>query len=331
MKILVTGGTGFLGRHLVEALVEAGHEVVFQGRNTALGTQLSRMGARFQAAELSDAVALEALCRDCEAVIHCAALSQPWGPYRAFHQANFLGTRHLIAACHANHVGRLVHISTPGVYFDGTSRRDIAEHGPLTGKPANAYVATKLEAEKLVARASQQGLATLTLRPRALFGPHDHAILPRLLRVARTRPLPLFHNGDALIDVTYVTNVVDAAIACLTAPSTCFGKVYNITNGEPTRVADLFRRMFGALELPYRTRPANFHRLSQLVGALECLARISPFPWEPPFTRYTLALIALDQTLDISAARRDLSYRPRISLDRGLELCARWWREAGLA
>lgn len=326
MNILVTGGTGFLGQRLAQRLLSEGHRVTVLGRNEAIGEQLESRGARFFRADLGDAERVGEACRGQEVVFHSGALSSPWGRYEAFHRANVLGTRHVTEGCLSHGVRRLVHVSTPSIYFDFRDRHRIAEHDPLPRKRVNAYAETKLAAEGLVDEAHRRGLETITFRPRALFGPGDTTILPRLIKANRKGSLPLFGTESPLIDITYVDNVVDALLLGRDALPEALGRKYNITNGEPVRLHAMLEKLFARLEMPYRPRPVPYAIAYGLAGAMELVSATLLGGREPLLTRYSVGVLAKSQTLDISEARQWLGYVPRVSVDEGLEAFVAWWK-----
>lgn len=328
MHTFVTGGTGFLGRHVVTRLRAAGYPVTFTGRNTATGQALAaETGARFLALDLAAATAVAQLrewLAGVEAVVHSAALAAPWGDYRDFYAANVEATQQLLSACRAARVRRLVHISTPSVYFEFRDRLNISEREPLPARPVNHYAATKRLAEDAVVACAAE-IETVLLRPRALFGPWDTAVLPRLLRVAERGTLPLLRGGRALIDVTWIGNAVEAVWQALHVTGLPSGSVYNISNGEPLTARELFELVSQELGLSVRLRPMPYRLATALAAGAEWwAARVSHR--EPRVTRYSLALLAYSQTLDISAARRELGYKPAVSVAAGMRQYAAWWR-----
>lgn len=328
MRILVTGGTGFLGRHVVWRLNAAGHQVVFTGRNRSHASTVlagvERMDCEARFAELTHGSPLAAAslidaAAGTDAVVHCAALSSPWGPRDAFERANVDSTREVIEACHVHRIGKLVHISTPSLYFDFRDRIGICEDEPLP-PPVNDYARTKGIAEQIAAHSTLESV--IILRPRAIFGAWDETLLPRILRVARVARLPLMRGGDALIDMTYVDNVVDAVMLAL--QSDLARAVVNISNGEPMPVRTMFSRLASAFDIELRVRRIPYPIVDAVAGMLECVGRLRT-GWEPPITRYSVGLLAYSQTLDLTRARELLGYVPRVSLDSGLERTAAWF------
>ncbi|MEK4852892.1 SDR family NAD(P)-dependent oxidoreductase [Paenibacillus sp. FSL H7-0756] len=326
-KALVTGATGFLGRHTARRLARMGWEVYAQGRNPEQGKQLEQEGAVFLAGDLRDPETAYSFCREMDVVFHCAALSSPWGKYKEFYTCNVEATSHIVEGCKRHHVGRLVHISTPSVYSRQRSRFGIRESDPLPGRPANAYAATKLIAEQVVRQAAREGLAAFMLRPRAIFGPMDNALFPRLLAANESKGVPLMNGGQARLDLTCVDNVVDAMLLCCEAPVSATGSVYNITNGEPLRFEELVTRLFSLLGLPLHTRRLPYPVAYTAAALMEGIYKVLPIPGEPLLTRYSAAALGISQTLDITLAREQLGYQPRITTDEGLRAFAEWWRE----
>lgn len=326
MKLLVTGGTGFLGTHLAHRLQEMGHEVTAIGRNRAKGEALAKRGIRFLAADLADEGAIKAACQGQEAVFHTGALSSPWGAPAAFHAANVLGTRHIVDGCLQHGVSRLIHVSTPSIYNSYQDHLGVREDAPLPPRPVNEYARTKLLAEAEVQRGFAAGLPVVTLRPRAIFGPGDQAILPRLIQVAKRGRMPLINGGRALIDLSYVENVVDALLLGLTAPERCLGRAYNITNGEPMELRVLLTTLFERLGMQVKLIELPWGLAWGIASTLEAVYRLLPGQPEPPLTRFAIGSIGLSQTLDISAARLELGYTPRINVMEGIEQFAAAYR-----
>ncbi|MCE3200427.1 NAD-dependent epimerase/dehydratase family protein [Paenibacillus sonchi] len=326
-RVLVTGATGFLGRHAVRRFAELGWEVFGLGRNLEAGQQIEKDGAVFVCEDLRHTEAAARACTGMDLVFHCAALSSPWGKYSDFVACNVEATRNIAEGCKRHGVPRLIHISTPSLYSSRKSRLSIREADPLPPKPANSYAATKLMAERVVQQAAGEGLAVFILRPRAIFGPMDNALFPRLLAANQGKGVPLLDGGGAMIDVTCVENVIDAMLLCSSAPLSAAGRAYNITNGEPILFRDLLERLFARLEIPLHSRQLPYRTAYALAGLLEGVYKLLPFLGEPVLTRYSASALGVSQTLDISLAREQLGYHPRVTTDEGLQSFAEWWRE----
>ncbi|MBN8612126.1 MAG: NAD-dependent epimerase/dehydratase family protein [Deltaproteobacteria bacterium] len=318
LPIVVTGATGFLGGALVRRLRAEGRSVIATGRDRRRGAALAReTGARFEPADLAMPTETDRVIRGALAVVHSAALSSPWGDPRAFDRANVRATENVVQACERFHVARLVHVSTPAVYFDFRAREGIRESDPLPGTMVNDYARTKLEAERVVTRAHARGLATVILRPRALYGPGDTTILPRVVEALRRGQFPLLDGGRSLVDLTFIDDAVQALV-CALSSDRAIGGTYHVTSGDPRPIGEVIAALADGLGLARPTRHVSADRALVVAGVLEALHRALLPSIEPRITRYTLGLLARTMTLDLTAARRDLGYAPRVALEEGL-------------
>jgi nucleoside-diphosphate-sugar epimerase len=323
VKVLVTGATGFLGQAVALRLHELGHEVLALGRNQAIGERLAARGPRFLSADLADPIAIAGACVDQQVVIHSGALSSVWGPYADFYRTNVLGTRHVVAGCLAGGVGRLINISSPTLYFDFRNRLNIREDEPLPAHGVNAYATTKRLAEHEIESGARSGLSTVNFRPRGIFGPGDTAILPRLIRANARGMVPIIGKTDPLVDLTYVDNVVDAIVQALEIP-VASGRTYNLSNGDPVRLWATLERIFALLGMPMNARHMSYIGAYAAAWGMELAAGFRQGS-EPILTRYTVGVLSKSMTLDITAARQDLGYAPRISMDEGMQRFVDGW------
>lgn len=328
MKLVVTGGTGFLGRHLVWRAAAEGAEIVFTGRNARAADEVIRhttAPVRWQPLEHGDEAAERTLteaAQSADAMVHCAALSSPWGAFDEFQRANVASTAEVIAACKANGVRRLVHISTPSLYFGFADRLAIREDADLPPS-ANDYVRTKIAAEQLIHSARLPEVAIL--RPRALFGPWDQTLVPRLLRVMTKGAMPIMRGGRIQIDLTYIDNAVEAVWLALTQPLPRAVNTYNVSNDEPRELIDVLTVMAQEFGLPLRTRKVPWLLVELIARGLETYARIGSGK-EPPLTRYSAGVLAFSQTLDVSALRDELGWKPIVGINEGIRRHAEWWK-----
>jgi nucleoside-diphosphate-sugar epimerase len=327
MKALITGATGFLGGALTRRLHSMGWDVTALGRNAAKLDQLESEGMRVFQHDLKDKSAMIAACKDQEIVFHCAALPSPWGNFEAFYQANVIGTRNVIRGCEENKVKRLVHVSTPSLYFGYSSRINVKESDALP-EPVSNYAATKILAEQELDAAFARGLATIAIRPRALFGPRDTVIFPRLIPRLRSGSLPILGDGENVVDLTYIENVVDALLLCTESPVNTLGKKYNISNGEPVKIWKLVERICAELNLQPPKRKISYRTANAAATVLELIYALIPTHPEPPLTRISVSMMSHSTTLDISAAKNELGYQPKVSVEEGVNLFMKWWKES---
>ena len=317
---LVTGGTGFLGRRLVERLLAAGRPVTILARRA--DPALAARGVRFITASLDDSAAVTAACAGHATVFHTAAKVGVWGRYDDFFRTNVLGTRALLAGCHAHGVARLVYTSTPSVVYHGQNLANADESLPLTTACPSPYPLTKAIAERDVLAANSATLRTIALRPHLIWGVGDPHLVPRVLARARAGRLRLIGDGQNKVDMVHVENAVDAHLLAERAlsdsprsalnaqpPAAC-GRPYFITNGEPVLLWEWINDLLRALG----------ERTIERVGGnatCETLWRVLPVNTEPPMTRFIAAELAKDHWFNLAAARRDLGYEPRVTMAEG--------------
>jgi nucleoside-diphosphate-sugar epimerase len=306
-------------------MLAGGHDVRLLGRNFQQPgvPALVEMGAVAIQADLRDRDAVLEACRGAEVVFHVGALSAPWGKRSDFHAINVGGTRSVLHGCRLYGVRRLVYVSSPSVLFDGGDHVNLTEDAPYPKRFASPYSLTKKLGEDLVNAAT--GVETVILRPKAMFGPGDTALLPRLVTAARRGRLPQIGNGHNLVDMTYVENVVQALALSATAEA-AVGHTYTITNDEHLPLWQVIRGTLRRLGLSTRLRRIPLPVALALAGAMEGWAAITGK--EPTLTRYSAAILARTQTYDISAAKRDLGYHPIVSFAEGMgRTLASWDKE----
>ncbi len=326
--VLVTGGTGFLGRRLVARLLAEGRRVTVLGRTPA--SDLEACGVRFVRASLDETAAVRAACAGIETVFHVAAKVGVWGRYDDFFRTNVLGTRALLEGCRAQGVKHLIHTSTPSVVYNGADLRNVDESLPLTTNCPSPYPLTKALAEREVLAANSPGLRTIALRPHLIWGVGDPHLVPRLLDRARAGRLRIVGEGKNRVDMVHVENAVDAHLLAEQSLASCHllgdkpaagggpaGRAYFITNGEPVGLWDWINGLLRGLGEPAVTKHISLGAASALGVACETLWRVLPLRGEPPMTRFIAAELAKDHWFNLAAARRDLGYVPRVSMTAG--------------
>lgn len=329
---LVTGGGGFLGGAIVRRLVERGWGV----RSFSRGRypDLERLGVDCRRGDLADARAVSQAVAGADVVFHVAAKAGVWGPYREYYEANVVGTRNVLEACRAHGVRKLVHTSSPSVVHSGDDIEGGDESLPYPDHFEAPYPETKAMAEQEVLASSDRDLATVALRPHLIWGPGDTQLVPRIVERGRSGALKLVDGGRKLVDSVYVDNAVDAHLLAaerLTPGAPCAGRAYFISNGEPVPVGELINRILAAAAVPPVTSSVPMGAAVAVGVVLETVHRLLGRRGEPRMTRFLARQLATAHWFDLTAARRDLGYEPRVSLDEGFERLRAWLRgeEAG--
>uniref|UniRef100_A0A3P9KIM3 Sterol-4-alpha-carboxylate 3-dehydrogenase, decarboxylating n=1 Tax=Oryzias latipes TaxID=8090 RepID=A0A3P9KIM3_ORYLA len=321
-RCAVIGGSGFLGRHLVEKLLERGYSVsVFDIRQS-----YELPGVTFHQGDLCDKQALLSALQDVSLVFHCASPAPGSDDRKLFERVNVVGTQTVIQACIEAGVQKLVLTSSASVVYEGTDIKNGKEDLPYAKKPIDYYTQTKIEQEKLVLGAcnKQKGFLTVAIRPHGIFGPRDPQLVPILVDTARRGKMKfIIGNGANLVDFTYVENVVHGHILAaehLRPDSPICGKAYHITNDEPIPFWDFMSEVLVGLgyaaprfHLPYRL----VYGLALLLWLLSVLLR--PFvAFKPTFTPMRVALAGTFHYYSCQRAKEHLGYKPVVSLKEGI-------------
>jgi len=333
MRILVTGGGGFLGGAIARKLVQQG----FQVRSFSRGSYpaLRALAIEELRGDLSDRAATEAACKGCDTVFHVAAKAGIWGPYREYYSANVEGTLNILRACRTHKVRKLVYTSSPSVVFDGTDMEGVDESVGYPKSYKAAYPKTKAIAERAVLKHNGESLATLALRPHLIWGPGDTHLVPGIVKRGRTGALKRLGKEEKLVDFTFIDDAADAHLLAaehLEFGSTVAGRAYFISQGKPLPLWDFINQVLAAAEVPEITKSVS-PRLAYIAGAVfEGLYRMLPLKGDPPITRFLAEELSTAHWFNIDAARRDLSYLPKTSFEEGFATLRDWFRsESGRA
>jgi nucleoside-diphosphate-sugar epimerase len=263
-----------------------------------------------------------------EVVYHTAAIAGIWGPWERYFEVNTLGTRHVLDACRRQEVARLIYSSSPSVTFSAADQCNVDESEPYAEKTLCHYPRSKALAEQDVLAANSGTLRTCALRPHLIWGPRDQHLIPRLLERARSGKLRIVGDGTNLIDTTYVENAAEAHIQAADAlfhhPSAVAGRSYFISQGEPVNCWDWINSILRLANLEPLEKRISFHNAWRIGHLLEIVYSLLGKTEEPRMTRFLAAQLSKSHYFDISRARKDIGYTPRISLTQGMERLANW-------
>ncbi len=329
MKVLVTGGGGFLGSHICKQLRFRGHDVVSIARNRY--PALDQIGVRQVLGDISAFDPMLNATKGCDAVIHTAARAGIWGSLADYSTTNIGGTVSVLGACDMNGVRKMVYTSSPSVVHSGADIENGNESLPYAAEFKAHYPATKAAAERLVLQANGPNLATVALRPHLIWGPGDNHLLPRLVQRARAGKLR-FIGPSKKIDTVYIDNAVQAhmdALDQLEVGAACAGKAYFISQGQPIALDEMVNKLLKAVGLPAEQRRVSIG-MAKAVGFLyEQWYRLTNNRNEPPMTRFLAEQLSSAHWFNIGAARRDLGYQPKVTLAEGMVRISEWWLREG--
>ncbi len=330
LRALVTGGGGFLGRAIVVQLLQRGYQVSSFSRGRY--PEIAQLGVQVTQVELINAEAVRAACRGQDIVFHVAAKAGVGGTYEEYERPNVRGTENVIAACRAEGVSRLVYTSSPSVVFTGRDMEGVDESVPSPGRRCSPYSMSKAVAERMVLAANGPRLRTIALRPHLIWGPRDTHIVPQIIARAKAGKLRIVGRGFNRVDTTYVDNAAEAhllAADALEKNPKVAGRAFFIGQGVPILLWDMINRILASAGLPPVHRRVPYP-LAWLTGVVqELVYRWLKLDGEPWMTRFLADTLATAHWFDISAARRELGYEPRVSVDEGLDRLAAWLREFG--
>jgi len=308
MKALVTGGSGFVGSALCAALLARGWEVVALSRRPA-------PHGEWRAVDLAHP--FDVNFRP-DVVVHAAARSSPWGSAREFEAQNVDGTRHVLEFCRQVGSPPVVYISTSAVLYRNAHQYGLAEDTPPPPRFLNHYSRTKYAGEQLV-RAYEGQHAIL--RPRAVFGPGDTVVFPRIVRAAREGKFPVIESEQPVMaDLIFIETLVQYIVRVIEAGAS---GTYHLSNDKPVAIGEFLSDVFRRLGLPQPSRRIPVARAMLAASVVEGVYRVLPFLGEPPITRFGVSVFAYSKTMNVSKCLRDFG-APAVSLEDGVDQFIRW-------
>jgi nucleoside-diphosphate-sugar epimerase len=315
--VFVTGGSGFVGGELLEMLRERGESVQALARTPAAEAEVIARGAVPVRGDITDLTALADGMRDVELVVHAAG-RLPGGPRAAaeLQRVNLEGTRTVLAAARKVGVPRLVHVSTVHVVLSDQPLVGADETTPYPDRPAGAYAAGKLEAERLVLAASAGSLTTVAVRPAACWGAGDRTALPAFAAAARSGWLRWIDGGSYLVSTTHVQNLVEGIVAA--AERGRGGEAYFVTDGAPIAFRDFVTGLLATQDVRAPATEVSRWAARAMATVVDAAWRWLPLRTDPPVTRATLRCVGETCTVRDGKARRELGYEGRVTREQGL-------------
>jgi nucleoside-diphosphate-sugar epimerase len=327
MHALVTGGGGFLGRAIVELLLDRGDQVRSLGRGAY--PDLEALGVEVVHADLRDAASVADACQGIDCVFHTAALAGIWGTWNTYHQINLQGTLNVLAGCRQQQVPRLVYTSSPSVTFDGSDQCGCNEEAPYATCWLAHYPHSKALAEEAVLTANgKHDLTTCALRPHLIWGPRDGHLVPRLIQRARSGRLRRVGCGTNRMDILYIENAATAHLQAADVmrqhDSPVAGKAYFLSQGEPVNCWQWIDQLLELASLPPVQKSVSLATARRVGAIFEGLYGALRLPGEPPMTRFLAAQLGISHWFNISAAQQDFGYQPQVTTAEGMRRLGDW-------
>ncbi len=323
MKALVAGGTGFIGSHIVTALVARGIQVRILTRKRRSGDDSDQAGIEFRTGNALDVDSLKNLTQDVDLVFSAFGLLGYWGiPERTYREVNVQGVINLLSCCLTSNIRQFLHISSAGVLGPLPDGLVADESFPLN--PSNVYEKTKSEAEKRILDwGESHGFPFTIIRPEFVYGPGDLHVLG-LFKAVKAGRFYLLGDGKSLLHPTYIDDLIQGISLCLDNQK-ALGKTFLITGERPLEVRKLVEIIAQELDvnLPRIKIPVFLARV--LAGAFELTARVAHF--EPPLTRSRLKFFTENRAFSSEKARTELGYVPKIDFREGVRKTIAWYRD----
>jgi nucleoside-diphosphate-sugar epimerase len=323
MKALVTGGTGFIGSHLVDELVEQGYTVRLLVRPTSNTTFFEQKPLTKIIGDLTNPNSLQKACQGIDVVFHVAAIPRDWGPRRDFFEVNLNGTKHLLDACAEQKVPRFVFMSSAAVYGFPRTKDPITEEYPI--KPTAKYGESKLEAEHLLWEyQSQYNIIASAIRSPLVTGPRDSMIAPFLISALQHKRMFYIDDGDQILSLSDGRDVAHC-LRLAGEQEKAQGQVYNVKSFDSTP-KQLMETLAEKLQVP----APQTHRSYTQAYLLACLIE---YLWmfrrkqNPPLTRHKVKVLGHNRLIDITKAQQELHYQPRYSLSSTIDDTLQWFHQ----
>ncbi|MCH2206648.1 MAG: NAD-dependent epimerase/dehydratase family protein [Lentisphaerales bacterium] len=324
-NILVTGGGGFLGRHIVNLLLERGDQITVLNRSKY--PDLEERGVTCLTGDLRDAESVKNAVSGKDVVFHVAAKAGIWGPEQDYYGINVTGTENILSACKSEGVKKLIYTSSPSVAFGTEAIVNGDESLPYPDSYLTSYPKTKAIAERKVLEANSATLLTCALRPHLIWGPGDNHLVPRILEAAKSGKLMQVGDGTNLVDVTYVENGALAHIQAadkLEEGSPVCGQAYFIGDTEPVNLWNWVNELLEKNNISKITKAVSYTKAKKIGAVMEFFYNLLKLKGEPRMTRFVAAQLAKSHYFSHKKAYDHFGFDPQISNEEGLKRTLEW-------
>lgn len=316
MKIFLTGASGFIGTATTRMLLKQGHVVYAMSRSEASDKAIESTGAIPIRCQLNE-VSIEQL-QQSEIVIHAAAMVESWGNRKEFWHTNVEGTKQLVTTAKAAGVKRFIHISTEAVLWTGKDLIDIDENTPYSTSTSFLYGETKREAEKLVVAANETGkFETIVVRPRLVWGPEDKTILPAAIAMYKKGHFTWINKGAAKTSSSHIYNVIEGIQLAIEKGKG--GEIYFITDDAITTLNNFFTALFSTQGITIKAGSMPGWLVYGVASILETIWKMLGIKSAPPVTKTAACLMICDCTIRNDKAKKELGYKPVITVEEGIK------------
>lgn len=319
MKILVTGGGGFLGTHLIYALKKRNFEIVNFSRS--LYPHLEKEGIHTIQGDIRNLNDCREALEGIDAIFHVASKVSMWGKWQDFYDINFLGTKNILEAAKEKGIKKFIYTSTPSVVFGNQDLLGVDESTPYPKKSISMYAKSKRLAEEYVLKSNGTKIKTVALRPHLIFGPGDKNLIPRLISAYKEGRLKKIGLGKNLVDVIFIENAVDAHLLAFDKLEKVNGEAFFIGQEKPVNLWDFINQLLKINKLgPVKGRVP--YSLAYFIGLiLECGSILfKKYNWEPPMTRFVAMQLSKSHYFNHSKTKNLLGHIPKISIEQALQI-----------
>ena len=324
MRILVTGGGGFLGTYIIKELLKNSSYIVTNfSRHTY--SHLEDIGVPTIKGDLRKKEDVErALSQGFDAIFHVAAIAGVWGKYEEYYEINYLGTKNLLEVAKDKQISKFVYTSTPSVVFNKDDLLAVGEEQSYATQFLNAYSETKTMAEKLVLQMNNgESFMTCAIRPHLIWGPGDPHLFPRVIQKGKEGKLRIVGDGENLVDIVFVENAALAHVQAfehLKPHSPVCGQAYFVGQERPVKLWDFINQVLSFVQVEPVIRSIDVTTAYRLGWLLEKVFKALGINRpEPPMTRFVALNLGKSHYFSHAKAKRDFGYVPRVSIEEGLK------------